>query len=33
MRRVFLFHAGLVQHYRIGVYNYLSAFLKTAALN
>jgi glycosyltransferase involved in cell wall biosynthesis len=28
MRRVFLFHAGLVQHYRIGVYNYLSAFLK-----
>jgi glycosyltransferase involved in cell wall biosynthesis len=28
MRRVFLFHAGLVQHYRIGVYNYLSSFLK-----
>jgi len=28
MKKVLLFHAGQVQHYRIGVYNYLHAFLK-----
>ncbi|MDI6698986.1 MAG: glycosyltransferase family 4 protein [Candidatus Saccharicenans sp.] len=28
MKQVFLFHAGKIQHYRIGVYNYLHNFLK-----
>jgi len=28
MKDVFLFHADLIQHYRIGVYNYLHSFLK-----
>jgi len=28
MKKVFLFHGGVLQHYRIAVYNYLSAFLK-----
>ncbi|MBC7349708.1 MAG: glycosyltransferase family 4 protein [Candidatus Aminicenantes bacterium] len=28
MKDVFLFHADIMQHYRIGVYNYLHSFLK-----
>ena len=28
MKDVFLFHADFIQHYRIGVYNYLHSFLK-----
>jgi len=33
MKEVLLFHAGLVQHYRIGVYNYLFGFLKDNGFN
>lgn len=28
MKQIFLFHGGKIQHYRIGVYNYLQSFLK-----
>jgi len=33
MKEVLLFHAGLVQHYRIGVYNYLYSYLKDSGFN
>lgn len=33
MKKVFLFHGGRVQHYRIGVYNYLYRYLKKYGYN
>lgn len=28
MKKIFLYHGGVIQHYRIGVYNYLNNYLK-----
>lgn len=33
MKQVFLYHGGKIQHYRIGVYNYLHKYLKESGYN